>query len=430
MAFLVAWPAHAFHVHAPNQPITDNICAQQPLILGVNTGGNPSLQYASHLGWMRMTLRWSDIEPSQNVFTFPNDSAINAAVSQGIKILAILSTAPAWAGGGAYGNTPPSNIALWQTFVGAVAQHYRGKIIAYEIWNEPNLQNTNQIGVGWDRDVNSSPLYVDYLHVAAQQIRSNAPGTLVVGPVLSTSSESRGSTIFAQIEAASYSDGPGSSFLDVVSFHANGANNDGVQTSLDNVAGHLSQITASNVTKPIWITEFGWDTSYVSQTTQEQNIANFVLALTGENNGQLAPCFGGGWQWYKFTNMFIFDLQDGPGDTRGIFTSSGAPKQTVTGYTATFPFPAELPCINNSKFTYSCTGRTCTFTNPYTQNESYTIYIWDYGDGTTLMATGAAGRVVMHTFPAAGTYFFVGTGADTVALGNLNQADVQLVTVH
>lgn len=214
----------------------------------------------------------------------------------------------------------------------------------------------------------------------------------------------------------------------MVSFHANAANSDSVQVNLGNVEGHLSQITASNVTKPIWITEFGWDTSSTGQSLQQQDITNFVQALTGEDNGELVDC-DGGWAFYKFTNMFIYDIQDSPGATRGIFESNGTPKLTVTNYTATFPFPAVQPCNNNSKLTWTCTGRTCTFTNPYTQNESFTIYIWDFGDGTTTMATGAPGRIVTHTFPAAGTYFFVGTGADTVSLGDLNQADVELVTV-
>lgn len=53
-AMFLAWPARAFHVHVPNQNPTDNICAQQPLILGVDdVGGNTNLETAAHLDGVR-----------------------------------------------------------------------------------------------------------------------------------------------------------------------------------------------------------------------------------------------------------------------------------------------------------------------------------------------------------------------------------------
>ena len=428
-----SWPVEAFRVPSPTQPGT-YICSQQPLLLGVDdVDGNTNLETAAHLGWMRVTLRWSFIQPSAGVFDFSRyDSQITSAASQGIKILALLSTAPQWAGGGAHGNTPPSNISLWQTFVRTTAQHFRGKIVAYEIWNEPNLQNTNSDGIGWDLSTSSSPKYVDYLHAAAVEIRNNAPGTLVVGPVLSSQPDSRGTTIFQQIETTTYPDGPGSSFLDVVSFHANAQTSDSTATNLSTVDGHYSQITASNLGKPIWITEFGWASQWVTESGQEQRIMSFVEGVTGDNNGQ-AVCGNGlpssNYKKGKFTNLFIYAIKDGANFTRGIFRQDNSPKPTVTGYTATLPFPAKHPNTNYNPILYSCVGRTCTFTNPYNLDPTFTIYIWDFGDGTTSMVTGSGGRVVSHTYAGPGTYFVAG-GADDVNIGDLSQADIEAVKVQ
>jgi hypothetical protein len=428
-----AWPAEAFRVQSPTQPGT-YICSQQPLLLGVDdVDGNTNLETAAHLGWMRVTLRWSFIQPtSTGGFDFSRyDSQITSAANQQIKILAILSTAPSWAGGGTHGNTPPSNIALWQAFVHATAQHFASKIVAYEVWNEPNLQGSSSDGIGWDLSTSASPKYVDYLHAAAVEIRSAAPGTLVVGPVLSSQPDSRGTTIFQQIESTTYADGPGSSFLDVVSFHANAQTSDSTATNLSTVDGHLAQITASNVNKPIWITEFGWASQFTGEAGQEQKIMNFVESITGNNFGQ-AACGNGqpsaGYKMEKFTNLFIYAVKDGTGFTRGIFRPDSSPKPTVSSYTATLAFPAKHPCTQYNPVTYSCVGRTCTFTNPYTLDPTFTIYIWDFGDGSTTMITGSSGRVISHTYAAAGTYFVAG-GADDIDLGDLRQADIEAVKV-
>jgi hypothetical protein len=427
---LTALPAGAFRVPSTQSPGTI-ICSQQPLLLGVDdVDGNTSLETAAHLGWMRVTLRWSFIQPTSGApFDFSRyDAQITAAANQGIKILAVLSTAPQWAGGGVNGTTPPSNIALWQSFVRATAQKFRGKIVAYEIWNEPNFMDQG-VGIGWNLSTSSSPKYVDYLHAAAVEIRAQAPGTLVVGPVLSSQPDSRGTTIFQQIESTSYPDGPGSSFLDVVSFHANAQTSASTATLLAWVDGHLNQITASNRDKPIWITEFGWASEFVNETGQQQRITNVVEALTGSNNGQ-AACGNGtpsaGYKAFKFTNMFIYAVKDGTGFTRGIFRADNSAKPTVTNYTTTMPFPATHPCTQYDLVTYSCTGRTCTFTNPFNVDPSLTIYIWDFGDGTTSMVTG--GRVVSHTYAAAGRYFVAG-GADYANIGDLSQADIQLINI-
>ena len=64
----------------------------------------------------------------------------NAAAARGLTVLATLNATPAWA---VVPGTPvlsgrPASAADYGRFAGEVATRYRGRIAAYEIWNEPN----------------------------------------------------------------------------------------------------------------------------------------------------------------------------------------------------------------------------------------------------------------------------------------------------
>jgi GH35 family endo-1,4-beta-xylanase len=101
------------------------------------------------------------------------DNTIAEAQRQGQQVLFILSGAPVWCGGDSLGNAP-CPIDFWKTYVDQVSSHFQGRVAAYEIWNEPDLQNNGTTGVGWNPDLNSAPTYVDYLVEASRIIRRSA----------------------------------------------------------------------------------------------------------------------------------------------------------------------------------------------------------------------------------------------------------------
>ncbi len=94
---------------------------------------------------------WSVIEPLQNAFAWGKlDNAVANAEKNGMKdILYVLAGTPSWASddpasGGAAGVLPgaagmPRNLADWDDFVTQVATRYKGRISAYQVWNEANL---------------------------------------------------------------------------------------------------------------------------------------------------------------------------------------------------------------------------------------------------------------------------------------------------
>ena len=116
----------------------------------VQDGQWPTIPIGSLRLWDNQTT-WSAIEKSKGVFDWTKlDNAVATAESQGMKdILLVLAGTPAWAtdspnSGGAAGVLPgaagmPKNIADWDNWVTAVATRYKGKITAYQPWNEANL---------------------------------------------------------------------------------------------------------------------------------------------------------------------------------------------------------------------------------------------------------------------------------------------------
>ncbi len=104
--------------------------------------------------WIRQEFTWEDIEihgkddfedrrhePYQSAWK-KYDQIVDLAEKYDIKIMARLSNPPAWTR--ALTNTvgtyaPPDNLDDYGDFVEAVVTRYRGRIPAYQIWNEPNI---------------------------------------------------------------------------------------------------------------------------------------------------------------------------------------------------------------------------------------------------------------------------------------------------
>ena len=97
--------------------------------------------------WVRQTFAWARIEPAAEVYEWePWDRAVEAAGARGLRLIAVLDTAPQWAG------TPPPPTEF-ADFASALATRYGGQIDHYQIWHNPNLADgwgeplTNEVQV-------------------------------------------------------------------------------------------------------------------------------------------------------------------------------------------------------------------------------------------------------------------------------------------
>lgn len=310
--------------------------AARPVVIGTNDGG--PLSRVAHVGWVRVSVYWSSVEPRSGEWTWSEaDALVNQARANGQQVLYILSGAPAWACGCTNGATPPP-IALWKTYVQRVAEHMRGRIAAYEIWNEPDLSGSDTYGVGWDADLTVAPRYVDYLVEAARIIRAVDPAVRIVGPSLSGGWNTRTIQIFSQLESTEFPDGNASSFVDVVSMHANAHDDWTAAEAADrlwwNKLYPLQVYNPRNAGKPIWLSEFGWSSDVIGEEAQRDSIRDFLAAATGEDSS-LAP--------FRITHAFIYVLGRGCETGQSIFRCDSTPKLVVTHYLQALPFPAVQP---------------------------------------------------------------------------------------
>lgn len=105
-----------------------------------------TLRLVKDLGcdWVRFDFYWDGIEPEKGRFAWTDtDRLVDFSLEQGLQILGILHTTPAWL---RPPNTPhvfapveANQISRWANFCGAAALHYKGRVAAWELWNEPNL---------------------------------------------------------------------------------------------------------------------------------------------------------------------------------------------------------------------------------------------------------------------------------------------------
>src|SRR5205085_7180032 len=113
---------------------------------------------AAGVTWIRQELPWEQIEPVAKGQTVDArsggstwdkfDDIVSRASATGLRVTFRLDTSPPWAlpAGAPDGLSPPLNYDDYFDFVGQVAARYRGRVAAYQIWNEPNL--TSEWGRG------------------------------------------------------------------------------------------------------------------------------------------------------------------------------------------------------------------------------------------------------------------------------------------
>jgi hypothetical protein len=156
--------------------------------------GNPAttardLQLAKDGGfhWVKQRFEWRNIEgKNKGGFEWNEPDRIVDAISQtGLKIIARLDNQPKWAATSVQwpGTGPPDNPKDWSDFLGALAARYRGRIQAYEIWNEPNLDRE------WGGKKPDPNAYTSMLKASYQAIKAADPDALVVSAGMSPTTD-------------------------------------------------------------------------------------------------------------------------------------------------------------------------------------------------------------------------------------------------
>ena len=131
-------------------------------------------------GWVKQTFAWRDIEGAgKGVFDWSRPDRIVEQVHQyGLKLLVRVDSQPQWAGGKYPENGPPDNLQDFADFLFALASRYKGRIAAYQVWNEPNLNVPGRSEWG-GRPPNPAE-YTEMLKIAYRAIKAADPDAWVV----------------------------------------------------------------------------------------------------------------------------------------------------------------------------------------------------------------------------------------------------------
>ncbi|MDX1524068.1 MAG: hypothetical protein R3264_20735, partial [Anaerolineae bacterium] len=284
--------------------------------------------------WIRQEFAWEDIEihgkddfedrrhePYKSAWE-KYDQIVDLAEKYDVKIMARLSNPPAWTR--AMTNTvgtfaPPDDLTDYGDFVEAVVTRYKGRIPAYQIWNEPNIYPE------WGEYPINAEAYTALLKEGYTRVKAVDPDAIVVmGALASTIELDR----IRRYDANGWPTSPGglsdvlflqqmydagaAPYFDVLAMQGyglwSGPTDRRMQPRVLNFSRPLYirdvMVRNGDAHKPIWLSELSWNAvppesgipaSY-GQVTLEQQTRYTVLAY--ERMQREWPWLGVGFYWF------------------------------------------------------------------------------------------------------------------------------------
>lgn len=197
-------------------------------------------------GWVRDYLSWERCETEKGVYTFPAeyDEYVDRANNEGMKVLEQI----------VYGNrlysTNETDMPIsgaykeaYLNYVKALVTHFKGKIKAYEIWNEPNESKFNASGA-------SAADYASLLKDVYTTIKSIDSEALVLGMAYSGADMTYANEVL---------NAGGGAYMDAFSLHPYNKvylPEDRLRYDVAKARAKLNSYGYSGT--PIWITEHGY----------------------------------------------------------------------------------------------------------------------------------------------------------------------------
>lgn len=281
------------------------------------------LMTATGVRTVRVMLPWAGLEPNPGQYDWGKaDLIVDAANARGMSVLGTLVSSPGWAvnPGNPAISSPPASAATYGEFAGAAAAHFRGRVAAYEIWNEPNSVTSWTSGPQGPEPA----VYTAMLKAAYPAIKGADRSALVIGGVVGAVVQFFALTTDpVTFVEQMYGAGAAGSF-DALSFHPYLYNNEfskgrgTANTPLSQTEGiHRAMAANGDGGKKIWATEYGEPTSAVDEATQAAYLTDFLTT----------------WRTLPFAGpAYIYTTRDrntgsgNPDDTFGVYRTDWTPK--------------------------------------------------------------------------------------------------------
>ena len=314
------------------------------------------------IGWVRFDMNWWQMEPAKGQFdwTIP-DRFVSRAEQLDLGVFVTVAYTPAWAVGEACDdgaedweerclNAMPANPTDWTDFVTACVARYGSTVKHWGMWNEPNLGHFFR----GTRDE-----YVEeILEPGYDAVHAACSDCYVLGPELANLREvewdSEEGDCYGELgcsfngwnhslmrileEAADH--------IDIITHHKYGDPADLWWFELLDGEWIIMQIMwgAKEITdeyapgKPVWITEFGWESEPWGEYTDEYAAEQLTALYDGMcqvNAGTFETEWDGpvNQPWPELRRLFWYDLNEDPtGYSWGLLTWDLVPKEPYFAY--------------------------------------------------------------------------------------------------
>ena len=281
------------------------------------------LMTATGVRTVRLMMPWAGMEPNPGQYDWGKvDLMVDAASARGMSVLGTIVSSPAWAvqPGLLPISSPPASAATYADFTGVVAARYKGRVSAYEIWNEPNGVLSWTSGPQGPEPAR----YVEMLKASYPKIKAADGGAVVIGGVLGAVISFGAISVdpVAYLDQMYAAGAKGS--MDAVSFHpyqysTKFSQGGGLGNSPINQLGAMRQTMVNNGDggKRIWATEYGEPTSVVDEQGQADYLSDFLT--TWRTLSYAGPA-------YVWTTKDRVTGSGNTEDTFGVYRSDGTPK--------------------------------------------------------------------------------------------------------
>lgn len=304
--------------------------------------------------WVKQRFEWRYIEPhvkGKYEWNEP-DRLVEATSGTGLKMIARVDNQPKWARSDAVFPTPapPDRLVDFADFLAALATRYKGRIQAYEIWNEPNLARE------WGNKTPNALEYTEMLKVSYAAIKKADPDAIVMSAGLSPTTAS-GAIATPDVEYLKQMYAAGASkYFDVLGVHGAGFKAP-PELSPDEIAGdarynhgegaagrvygfrHVEDLRAIMVangdqSKQVAILEFGWTSDtrpgspYAWHAVSEQEKADYLVRAFQFAKKNWTPWIGvmsviyiPDPKWTKDDEQYYWSITNPDGTLRPAFTA-------------------------------------------------------------------------------------------------------------
>jgi len=257
------------------------------------------------IGWVRVDFRWSAVEQELDVYDWRRyDALLDRLEARDLRIYAGLASTPPWATSGSEFSGVPDDPDQWQEFCYLAASRYRGRIDAWGLWNEPNLDRF------WE---GTRPEYIEkILRPGAAAIRAADPGALIAAPDLAHLSSGNWDDWLEQVIRDA------GEVIDVVTHHIYPSYGKAWEVTYDLHQKPTMPFGSPSVrrilkdtgwwSRPFWLTETGIESAKHGHGDQAEFYENL-----------LADWFGPHPEARWVDRIFFYHMTDGPDPTPSSF---------------------------------------------------------------------------------------------------------------